>query len=167
MNGFKLRKELTFTFHLYSIDPQYTIPGTIEYGEDIECLSRCRSPLIRACQEVIHSKLQNFTLNKEDSVNSLMLVRLAYESKNETFQYVLNFLIDSKVWPQRDPVLCAERKRLVDSGQLGQNWWIHHIDLPDGSELDVDDIFLVDLNNVKELVRVDASKFIENISKYN
>ena len=166
MNSFKLRKELSFIFHLYSDDLQYTIPGVIEYGKDIECYSQCIQPIIQCAQTVVFDTASSLlSICKEDSISSLMLTRLAYEDAKEHFQYVLNFLVDSTPEPQKDPDLCKQRKHLVDSGQLGQNWWIHHIDLPDGTIVADDKPSLSTETLVEHIVNCDIVSFLSLVGQ--
>lgn len=161
MNTFKERKELTFYFHLYTDDPQYNIPGVIEYGYDVEFNSRCRMPVINAAQETMYRTAHDrLAINKEDSFDSIMLTRIAYEDKEEKFQYVFNFLTDTCPWDQRDPVVSSDRKKLVDNGELGQSWWIHHVNLPNAI-IDRDTLTDSDLEFIQDAVRKDVSEFLK------
>ena len=162
---FNSRKEVTVIFHLYGADPQFTIPGIIEYGRDDEFVGNQIGNLSNHIYTKISHILDtaNLSLEEEDSCFEILLCRKAYENDDETIQFVINLLIDSNPWPQRDPEVCKERKRKADAGELGQNWWIHHIDLPDGTVLDIDRMTMQDEDIIIDLIKSELENWLATL----
>lgn len=158
------RREITFTLHLYSADPQYTIPATHQWGEDIEFNGNERANLYHHSTHFLNAICDGkLHFSAEDSSWGVLLMRNTFyigEEGDEHYQFVVNFLTDSHPWPQRDAEACKERKWKADHGELGQAWWIHHITLPDGQELDVDTVTKDAENTIRKYIEHELIDFV-------
>lgn len=119
---------------MYSPDPTLAFPVLDEDGdEDIEFLGNHRSRLANSAINEIAKIDPNIQIDKSASTEDELDVHIVFTS--ESGNYTLDLITDLDNWPQPDEVLAQERLKAITNKELGQRWWIHHITLPDGSEL--------------------------------
>lgn len=154
-------REFTIKFCAYSVDPRFTIPGTDEYGQDIEYNCKYIEKVRYAVDGIFCCDYLGVNLDVASSIVSPLLIRLSYH--HDDAEYVVNFLTDSNPWPQKDPQQSYERMIKVQSGECGQTWWLHHVELSDGTEYNVDEINNQIAKSIKESVKKDFQKWLVTI----
>lgn len=135
-------KECVVKLHLYPSSTDCQIPGITCYGEDIEFNGNYRSKLVQCMQQTVLSKCPLLHLDSDNSVQETMLVRLVFVDDDSCIEFVVNILTDSNPAPQRNVNDCNKRYIAFINHEIGQQWWISSIDLPDGSIVNDDTISL-------------------------
>lgn len=132
-----ISRNFRFIFHLYSPDPTLAFPVFDEDGEvDVEFLGNNRDRLANSVIGEIAKIDPNIQIDQSVSTEDELDVHIVFTS--ESGEYVLDLITDLDNWPQPNESLAKKKMEAITSKELGQRWWIHHLTLPDGSELDCD-----------------------------